>query len=467
MIRRVDAIATLAAQSGIKPLPQPSVWKLRPIPVPFIPILYLAVGIVGGFTLPRLEQAYLAQWTGDVSATTAIAFYSTVASGMLAFVSVAFAIAFVVIQFGAVAYSPRIVIVFGRDRGLYHTLGLFFMTFCYSLAAMAWTDRGGLGKVPTLSSYLVIALAILSLVMFARLIGGLGRLQVHNVLRSVGAEGRKVILELFPRIGNGQGDQPDIAAVTSFEPADAIQTVTYSGEPLVIASFDTEALVRLAESADAVIAIQCGVGETLLEDTVVLHVYGAAQKLPEDIVRRAIRLSTSRTFDQDPKYAIRLLVDVAIRALSPAVNDPTTAVQAIDQIEDLLRRLGRRQLAAGYVRDTKGAIRLTFPVPTWEDYLALSFDEIRQFGATSVQVVRRLRAALVGLSESIAVPERRDAVVRCLGHLDLGVGRSAFDQQDQLVALQEDRQGLGLSRKRREEKVPPGVQPQKPSEVPV
>ena len=181
--------------------------------------------------------------------------------------------------------------------------------------------------------------------------------------------------------------------------------------------------------------------------------------MPEPPLTRALRLATSRTFEQDPKYAIRLLVDIAIRALSPAINDPTTAVQALDQIEDLLRRLGRAQLDAGYARDTTGAIRVTFPMPTWEDYLALSFDEIRQFGATSVQVVRRLRSALVGLGETVVAEDRRNAVLQYLEHLNRGVGRSTFDDQDQAAALLEDRQGLGLSRKRREPKPPPTSAP--------
>jgi uncharacterized membrane protein len=216
----------------------------------------------------------------------------------------------------------------------------------------------------------------------------------------------------------------------------------------VIAAFDLPALVRLAQSADAVVAIEGGVGETLVEDAVLLRVHGAARKLPERSLMRTIRLASSRTFEQDPKYAIRLLVDIAIRALSPAVNDPTTAVQALDQIEDLLRRLGRRQLDAGCARDATGTVRVVFPVPTWQDYLALSFDEIRQFGAASIQVGRRLRAALVGLGESIAVEERRAAVRRYLEHLNLGIGRSSFDDQDRAAALQADRQGLGLPRKR-------------------
>jgi uncharacterized membrane protein len=162
----------------------------------------------------------------------------------------------------------------------------------------------------------------------------------------------------------------------------------------------------------------------------------------------AIHLGTSRSFEQDPKYAIRLLVDIAIRALSPAVNDPTMAVQALDQIEDLLRRLGRRQLGAGHARYPDGTVRVTFPVPTWQDYLALSFDEIRQYSATSIRVGRRLRAALVGLSETIAVRDRRAAVQVYLDHLNLGVGHSGFDNQDRATALQEGRQGLDLSRRR-------------------
>jgi uncharacterized membrane protein len=94
----------------------------------------------------------------------------------------------------------------------------------------------------------------------------------------------------------------------------------------VITRFDLDELVRLAQNADAVVSVECGVGETLVEDAVLLRVYGAGRKLPEQALTRAIHLATSRSIEQDPKYAIRLLVDIAIRALSPAVNDPTTAV---------------------------------------------------------------------------------------------------------------------------------------------
>ena len=138
-------------------------------------------------------------------------------------------------------------------------------------------------------------------------------------------------------------------------------------------------------------------------------------------------------------------MDIAIRALSPAVNDPTTAVQALDQITDLLRRLGSCQLRIGRIKDEQGILRLTFPTPTWEDYLSLAFDEIRIYGATSVQVVRRLRAALHDLAGAMAL-ERQPAVRQYIAHLDARVKASFPDTADQELALRQDRQGLGLSR---------------------
>jgi uncharacterized membrane protein len=134
--------------------------------------------------------------------------------------------------------------------------------------------------------------------------------------------------------------------------------------------------------------------------------------------------------------------------LSPAINDPTTAVQTIDQLEDLLRRLGASRLDAGYAADEKGVIRLVFPTPTWEDYLTLAFDEIRQFGSSSVQVIRRLRAALDDLASWLPTEDRRQSVRRYLQHLDRAIETSPFDADDRRTAREEDRQGMGLLRRR-------------------
>ena len=133
-----------------------------------------------------------------------------------------------------------------------------------------------------------------------------------------------------------------------------------------------------------------------------LYVFGAARPIDESELKNGIELGAERTFEQDPKYAIRLLVDIAIRALSPAINDPTTAVQALDQIEDLLLRLGQRQLEIGEFRDSDGKLRLVVPYPAWDDLLQLSFDEICFCGATSVQVMRRMNALVNDLIPAVS-----------------------------------------------------------------
>ncbi|MDS4040961.1 MAG: DUF2254 domain-containing protein [Candidatus Competibacter sp.] len=421
------------------------------MPIWFIPMLYVGVTAICGLTLPRLEQEYLAVYSHGMSVASAQATLSAIASGMMALTGIVFALAFVMVQFSAIAYSPRLVAWFGRDPVLFHSLGLFTATFLYAIATLAWTDRGGSGRVPLFSVLLVTVLLILSMIVFAWLVQRLSDIQITNVLHFVGRQGREVIRTMFPRLDAAPaGTTPASwsAAVEKVQQRPVTQTLRYSGEPQTIIRFQIATLVRLAQEVDAVIVMECAVGDTLVEDTLLLRVHGGRQPLAETPLRQAIQAAQERTFEQDPKYPLRLLVDIAIKALSPAINDPTTAVQAIDQIEDLLLRLGRRALDAGCVADEQGTLRLVFPTPTWEDYLTLAFDEIRQYGASSVQVIRRLRSALLGLVDSVTDAERTALVQQYLHHLNLVVEHSTLDAEDQVMALQEDRQGLGLSRRR-------------------
>jgi uncharacterized membrane protein len=418
-----------------------------------IPLAYVIVSTVGGFTLPRLEHIYLDAYEFDMAVSSAQAYLAAVASGMIALTAIVFSIAFVMVQFSAIAYSPRLVLWFARDASLYHALGVFIATFLYSLATLAWVDRHKDGHVPAFSGALVALLLVVSMLLFARLVQRLNNLPITGVLKTVGDRGRAVIRDMFQRLD----EMPASGLQTAPVPSDlgpVTQTVSYSGPPRTIAQLDIPRLVRRAQQARAVIALASAVGDTIIDGSPLLAVHGGGP-IPERDLLRAIHLKTERTFEQDPKYPLRLLVDIAIKALSPAINDPTTAVQAIDQVEDLLRRLGRRDLDAGYARDADGKLRLVYPMPTWEDYLTLAFDEIRQYGATSVQVMRRLRSTLIELASIQTDAARAEAVQRYLRYLDLSIETSPFNAEDRIKARQEDRQGLGLTRKRAELKAPP------------
>ena len=144
----------------------------------------------------------------------------------------------------------------------------------------------------------------------------------------------------------------------------------------------------------------CAVGDTLIEGAAHLHVHGSGTPLPEDALRRAVHLERERTFEQDPKYPIRLLVDIAIKALSPAINDPTTASRP-----SISSRIS--SAVSAWLNWTPATSLTRTGLSGWssrprrEDYLTLAFDEIRHFGSSSVQVMRRMTSALVGLAASL------------------------------------------------------------------
>ncbi|WP_035706935.1 DUF2254 domain-containing protein [Bradyrhizobium genomosp. I (2014)] len=404
-----------------------------------IPTLYAIASVAAGFLVPRLESTFLAV-SLNLSTSSAQAYLSAVASGMMALTGIVFSIAFVLVQFNAVVYSPRLVVWFARDRLLFHSLGMFVATFMYSLSTLAWVDREGAQGVPFLSAAIVAAMLVSSVLMLAQLVQRLNNLQIMRVLQALGDTGRQVIVSTYqstPWPTSGK------AARAQEHGYSAELTVKHVGKPQSVTSIDIAKLVDHARRLNGLIVIECGVGDTLLEDSVILHAQGTTTLVPEKELSACVHLDEQRTFEQDPKYAVRLLVDVAIKALSPAINDPTTAVQAIDQIEDLLRRLAKCDLEARRAFDEGGILRVVYRMPTWEDYLSLAFDEIRQFGSTSIQVMRRLRAALVELAECVH-GERAKLVRAYLNHLDSGIERSSFDPQDRAAARIEDRRGLGL-----------------------
>jgi uncharacterized membrane protein len=419
------------------------------------PLLYAFAALVVGLALPRLESRLLPGLTVGMSQEAAFAILTGIASGMMALTAIVFSIAFVMVQFSATAYSPRLVIWLARSRVINHSIGLFTATFIYSLAAVAWINRGSSGLIPPVTVWFAIALLLTSVVLFVLLVERVGMLQITRVLAFAGDEGRKVIERMYNaprRPGHGPGDGPTLPRDSDVAALPVLHTLAHHGAPVVVQAVDTEALVALAAQAGCVIAVAVAVGDTVLEGMPILRVHGTGAAPSPDTLHDTMELGAERTFEQDPKYAIRILVDVAIKALSPAINDPTTAVQALDQIEDLLLRLGRCDLDVGRKYDSAGNLRLEMPVPSWDDLVVLALDEIRYCGATSVQVMRRTRALLLDLTEQVP-PSRRAALQSYLERVNKGIRRDFADDDDQRDALERDRQGLGLSRERR----PPGL----------
>ena len=406
----------------------------------FVPLVYATAAITLGTTSARLAHVLLPGFVSTISANAAIGMYSSIASGMIALTGIVFSLTFVMVQFSATAYSPRLVLWIARDPVVSHAIGVFTATFLYALVALAWVDRSGSGRVSLLDICLATTLLLVSVIMFISLIQRVSMLQVTKMLVFTGDQGRKIIEDLYPPL-----ETPASPISDEVFQAPSSQTLVHHGRPQIVQAVNVPALVHIASTAGCTIELTAAVGDSVLDLTPILRVHGGASPLPESPLRRAIELGDDRTFEQDPKYALRLLVDIAIKALSPAINDPTTAVQALDQIEDLLLRLGRRRLEIGAFCDTSGKLRVLIAFPSWEDFLRVAFDEIRFYGASSVQVMRRMKA-LMSEMVSVLPEERHDALRQWQRRLQSTIERSFGDAQDKLDASAEDRQGLGISR---------------------
>jgi uncharacterized membrane protein len=210
----------------------------------------------------------------------------------------------------------------------------------------------------------------------------------------------------------------------------------------VVQALDIVGLTDIATRHACTIELVPQVGDfvTKHDEVFRLHANGSAPSAKE--LFEHIALERERTLEQDPAFAFRIIVDIACKALSPAINDPTTAVLALDQIHILLREVGRRRLDTGVVTDSSGYLRLVYRTPDWENFVALAVTEIRQFGANSTQVARRMRAMLEDLIQLLPT-HRALALEQELNLLKNTIDHGFAVLEDRLRAELPDSQGLG------------------------
>jgi uncharacterized membrane protein len=184
------------------------------------------------------------------------------------------------------------------------------------------------------------------------------------------------------------------------------------------------------------------VGDHVAAGDPLFRVFQGGAALSPEALCQSVAVGQERGLGQDPTFAFRVLVDIANKGLSPAINDPTTAVLALDQIHYLLRKVGNRRLDTGLVRDAAGRLRLVYCTPDWGDFVCLAVTEIRHFGGASIQIARRLRAMLENLI--LTLPEARATLLRReLALLHRTAERFFVEPEDRALAEVSDFQGVG------------------------
>lgn len=368
---------------------------------------------------------------------------SIVSAAMLSFVVMFFSVLLLTVQIASSSLSPRIISRPFRSRTLKASLGLFVFTLVYSMAVVARGTEGDLGQLVTAT---VVVLTVISICNFLFVVEHVSKqLRPATVMADLAEEGLRVISAVYPRMadepdGNEGAANEDILDLPS-------RVVRYEGTSGVVQALDVTGLTDVAILKRCTIEIVPQVGDFVAGGDEVFRIYGDGPVVSAKELFQCLVLERERTLEQDPAFVFRIIVDIASKALSPAINDPTTAVLALDQIHILLREVGRRRLDTGMVHDSGGKLRLVYRTPNWEDFVALAVTEIRQFGANSTQIARRMRAILEDLIPLLSI--HRGAVLR----KELELLRSTVDHgfaiaQDRVRAESPDSQGLGGTSKR-------------------
>ncbi len=366
---------------------------------------------------------------------------SSVASALMTLTGVVFSVTILVLQLASTQFSPRVLRTFLQDRGSQMVLGVFVGTFLYALLGLRSVkgESDGVEEyVPALSIWLCVVLTAACIASFVYFIHHIAQsIRAVNVLHRIGDDARAELNRSFPD-GLEGAREPVLPT-----PVEGASLVIPLGEaPGVIFAVDERHLVACAQKANVVIRLIPAMGDFVPYGAPLVEVFGDAATLDVDEVLQAIVLGRERSVRGDLGFALRELVDVAERALSSGVNDPTTAVQALDQLHDILRRLVSRAFPPPYRLDDEGRVRLLMHRADWDAYVRLAVDEIRQYGDGSIQIARRLRALLEDLL-TLSPPSRRGELQRQLAMLNRSVSRSFEDADDEAVAMSPSAQGHG------------------------
>ncbi|MFF8605919.1 DUF2254 domain-containing protein [Streptomyces sp. NPDC015346] len=357
---------------------------------------------------------------------------TTIASAMMTFIGVVFSISLVAVQMASGQFSPRVVRIFIRSRITKATFSVFLATFLLSLLVLtsyeSETDPRYVTSVPLVQSVLTLLLVGVSLLLFVAYVNTTLRLmRVGHVVERITTESLAVLAKQ-PAYGDEAGELGEPTA-----------HLVHRGRAGVLRDVNVAWLVRGARRHGVVLRLLPRIGDFVVPGTRILAVHGG--RAPRRMAA-AVSVGVERTFHQDLGFGLRQLADIALRALSPAVNDPTTAVQCLDRIVQILAVLADRPLGAVLHRDRKGEVRLVQDVPGWTDLVDLGFTEIRGCAADSPQVSRRMLAGLDDLL-SLAPEDRREPLVRHRTLLVQRVERTAPEAADVAFALAADRQGIG------------------------
>ena len=359
------------ARFRIREYVQESLWLL--------PLLGVVLGLILGAVDTQVDKSIHlpASWT--YSSATATTVLSAIIGAMAALTGFVVTVTVLVVQIVIVTFTARYMRAWYRDPMLKAVLAVFVGTLAFSFSLLRRVEGNFVPNLGvTISGGLVMVSLLLFMVFLSRYLRG-----VRPV--AVAVDVARVIEREFERLAAAMTEVPDVFA-GPFEPDGEQPTlIAHSAAPGAIQAIDLQGLVGWARQHDCLLVLEHGVGDSVASGAALVKAYGGQLSTTDERpLRGMVALGDERAIAQDPAFAIRIIVDIAAKALSPGINDPTTAVQVLDQLEEVLRIIGTTDMGNDSWPAKGGPHRgLVIPTRAWADYLALSVTEIREFGATA------------------------------------------------------------------------------------
>ena len=366
-----------------------------------IPLLFMIGAVLLALALIQVDHYLLsllevpAWWLGSIG--TVVSVTTVISSSMLAFLAVVFSVTLVALQLASQQYSPRVVHTFERSGLTKVTLSIFLATFVFSMVLLSATLLSEREQVTLVSVLVAILLVFASLILFVAFLRAiLVMLRVAYTISDIADETRQAIRRQFP--------PEDAYVLCQAEPLGVPdQMISYARPPRrlfasrrtqgVLQGIEIATLVQVARQHGCVLRVIPRHGDYVIQGDPLVEMYGASGLEAEEVLA-AFHVGPERTVTQDPAYGLRILVDIALQALSPAVNAPTTATQVLYRLTDLLALIAQRPAPTGLYVDHESQLRLVRPLHTWEDLVDLAFDEIRFYGIDQPQTRQQLSRSL-------------------------------------------------------------------------
>ncbi|MDQ3986686.1 MAG: DUF2254 domain-containing protein [Actinomycetota bacterium] len=410
----------------------------------FLPSVLVAGSLVAGTVLSQVsvdERSLLGRLAFQGDAGAARELLIVVSATMITVTGLVFTLTLVALQIASTQFSPRLLRNFLRDRKNQLVLGTFVSTFAYSLAGLHTVGQPVAGEeefVPRLAISGSLVLAFASVAMLVYFIHHIAHsIRIDTIMKEVERETLAVMDESEPEPLDGVDSPQPLPD----PPARAV--VILAARSGYVDSMQPEMLVEIAAKYDVVIRIQPMVGDHVVEGTALGWVWprydAGDQPDPQrfrDSIDDAVVVGFERTTQQDVRFGLRQLVDIALRAISPAINDPYTASQAVHHLSVLLNKLVARRLTNRVFNDSGGTLRVAVPHPDFDHYLELACGQIRRFGAKEPAVLRALVRLLADVGAGATIAARRESVASQV-RLVLADAQREIPQRSDLATVEE------------------------------